>query len=1228
MKNLFTTIFYLSIVVLTAQNTELTVELSTLENDQVEGQVSISHQDVYLESEIVNNEAYFDLGPIPLNLDIASVDPKLYPNPSLDGQVNLELPLGRASISVYGLDGKRIGQFDSESTHSAFLETNHRLIVFAIQTENKTYHKKLFINQDLLLVNLTQKSSASEMRPSINTQSSGENSQQYDVVFSHPGGKFDTVYSQVNIELGVHNKHQMVTSASRSRLIVNRGSQSGYYPISDSVEISANQAEVGWVFTHWYGNTDAVANAYSAVTKIKIGENDQSVTAQYKLSDNKVQLPIEVMGAPGHVEEIILDLSDKLDMVNHLFVLVHNVSYQEKASLRVNDGNWLPISNNNAVIQIGSPDKEYGGFGGGYSSIKFTISKDDLSLIDGENTIAFRYNMRNGPTAGYRVIKVNFNDANGNSLIPEEVFVQDDPTLWEPVLKDQEDIIQGEALWSSYDLGIKAKCADCHTSTGMDLKYFNVSNKTIVEQAKKSGLTQIEGEQIASYIRSLDFEAPPQARPYNPPYQPGPGLDDKPAFEWAAGAGLDMVLGSDEEMLPYIFPEGTSDEALQKVFDLKGTLNIREMPVAFQLPDWLEWIPETHPKDMMSDESYNEVVEGIGLWNRPAGTYGYNNVKEDLAANGVDFYNQNRGQLMSKLENLGSGPQDFLFKDWTDSDGVFWWTITASPGLEKNTTNLRNEEYKLNLAKFNAIKHWEIMHEFDIQGVQPKGEPYAERMQWPFNNWTVFAIAPHIVGDQRGNSTMVGQDQEVGYYFSMAWYQLQMILNSGMRNPSGVTPVDWSYNFAHITLPGHYTGYLQPLLLFQNLLKAYQQRDNDVLADGNQWVNGSAWVMREVSPWRLYSDTYGIDRTHAQLDEYEGGLRAKLTSQMLRMFMEKVNSLDESDWPRGYDEWENIEPADYVPTANDFGGCLFPNPGSGCTDIQNTNEANAIYTIIPLFQEMGVDSATVIQLVDWATQMWPLGNWDKFKRDCNVQDGTPFDPSLLDNFDTLRLWNDLGAINSIINNSHSTVSDYIDNAVVRYLDATYPYFDFPESAEVSVSNQNNATLLTLDYEVDCEPVSYTYQYDEQNSYHQIIKNNEVLYSATQSLSGGSTELFDYSRLSNDPENDHYKRVRKTVTGSDVRLIISTPESWDASFVNYYSDLSYSMADLSGSFFYRLSPSEDFESGSPSWQNSWWMVSFWTEVATIGEYWSKDVLNFSGGRYDGNVATDYQYSGTW
>ena len=126
---------------------------------------------------------------------------------------------------------------------------------------------------------------------------------------------------------------------------------------------------------------------------------------------------------------------------------------------------------------------------------------------------------------------------------------------------------------------------------------------------------------------------------WDPPYQPGPKLDSKPASEWSAGAGLDAVLDSDIEMLPYIFPEGTSDTALNKVFDLKETLNIREIPVAIQFPDWNDWLPEIHPIDMMSTKAYQQLINGIGglTKQRPAGTYGYKNIKENLSKNSVEI---------------------------------------------------------------------------------------------------------------------------------------------------------------------------------------------------------------------------------------------------------------------------------------------------------------------------------------------------------------------------------------------------------------------------------------------------------------------------------------------------------------------------------------------------------------------------------------------------------------
>ena len=102
---------------------------------------------------------------------------------------------------------------------------------------------------------------------------------------------------------------------------------------------------------------------------------------------------------------------------------------------------------------------------------------------------------------------------------------------------------------------IKAHCSDCHSEDGRDLKYFNYSNNSIVVRSVFHGLTTAQGNQIASYIRSLNVPNP--GRPWNPPYQPGPGLDSKPVTDWAAGAGLSAVLDSDAEIQPYIVPGGS-----------------------------------------------------------------------------------------------------------------------------------------------------------------------------------------------------------------------------------------------------------------------------------------------------------------------------------------------------------------------------------------------------------------------------------------------------------------------------------------------------------------------------------------------------------------------------------------------------------------------------------------------------------------------------------------------
>jgi hypothetical protein len=132
---------------------------------------------------------------------------------------------------------------------------------------------------------------------------------------------------------------------------------------------------------------------------------------------------------------------------------------------------------------------------------------------------------------------------------------QEDPDTWTPPLRDPVSIRTGRELWLSAQLTastlpnarpIRAHCADCHAHDGRDLKYFGFSNVSIAARSRFHGPSDLQGQQIASYIRSLPVPSP--GRPWNPPYQPGPGLDAQPVANWAGRSRA--VMGRSTAIAP------------------------------------------------------------------------------------------------------------------------------------------------------------------------------------------------------------------------------------------------------------------------------------------------------------------------------------------------------------------------------------------------------------------------------------------------------------------------------------------------------------------------------------------------------------------------------------------------------------------------------------------------------------------------------------------------------
>ena len=282
-----------------------------------------------------------------------------------------------------------------------------------------------------------------------------------------------------------------------------------------------------------------------------------------------IQLPLEVVGLDGTIvtTSFSIPAGSNLTGALTLSMQIHGLRYETQASVQVNDSGWRPISDSTVTL-LGNATA-YGGIGGGFSTLKMTMNLSAGEVTVGTNTISFRFNGTDGRVSGFRVLAFNLVNGSGSSLIPAQAFVQEDPNTWEPPSSQASDIAAGKTLWytaaltkpsTSGPTPILAHCTDCHAQDGRDLKYFNYSNNSVRTRAMFHGLTAAQGNQIASYIRTINVVNP--GRPWNPPYQPGPGLDSGPVIDWAAGAGLDAVLDNDQELLNALFPSGIQNSGI------------------------------------------------------------------------------------------------------------------------------------------------------------------------------------------------------------------------------------------------------------------------------------------------------------------------------------------------------------------------------------------------------------------------------------------------------------------------------------------------------------------------------------------------------------------------------------------------------------------------------------------------------------------------------------------
>jgi len=563
---------------------------------------------------------------------------------------------------------------------------------------------------------------------------------------------------------------------------------------------------------------------------------------------DSVQFPVEVLGADQHTEEFKLVLNDDLNDIYGTQFTIHALNFTNKASVSINGSQWIPL-NNRTVIFPRKFERVWTGIGGHQNTLTMILPFASNNIIPSvTNTIKFKFNDITKQTVGYRVLNADIvrrqetfdkevTYTHGwdqpspykSAFITNTVYKYlpvtlstvktiDDPKNWKPLSSDPVVINQGKDLWFKGDISergvaLKSKCGDCHFTDGYDLKYFNYSDKSIIVRSKYHGLSEQQGIALASYIRSLDVPYQDKGRPWNPLYQPGPGMSTVPIDNWAAGAGMEWVLDDDIKSFQYIFPNGTQQgivyNGVVQPINFKKAYDINEIPIAMQLPDWNHWLPIAHLKDS-APEIWDWSLTKDGGSGRRFFDWFMNTVPKNQGLKGLvqvmRSHNQETGyQLVHMDQNylkkyIDAGKQShysikirMAYRHWVTVrtlELMQRWRMQdlGHEILEDNVNtrdqwNERGARSYIDLTKLDRIK---------AQFGNSYTNVFNDR-RWFANSWP-FHLAPHIGGVSPGITDQSNPDFTYEPYGdpSPQWYQLQMYLDDSNRMPE-LNIVDWGY---------------------------------------------------------------------------------------------------------------------------------------------------------------------------------------------------------------------------------------------------------------------------------------------------------------------------------------------------------------------------------------------------------------------------------------------------
>ncbi|MGB0370178.1 MAG: LamG-like jellyroll fold domain-containing protein [Opitutales bacterium] len=726
-------------------------------------------------------------------------------------------------------------------------------------------------------------------------------------------------------------------------------------------------------------------------------------------------LPIRINtwdGSP-EIREVSLFAPSSVDKI---YLQVHGLRFGGQLSVRVNDDEWLDVYNHS--VELHPNEAKNLGIGGTYSTIRFYISGESI-IPAANNHMYFRLNGIDGFTTGLRIIDIDFLDASGASILPESALDEEDPGEWAgPYTPDQvngqDKIDSGEMLWSKRDIlfedfitkkPIRASCADCHFDDGSDLKYFNFANETIISRARFHGLSEEQGKQIASYIRNINLKLPkgvdPPGRPWNPPFQPGPGTDWKPGDNrhkqvvardsWLAGKGLDAVKDSDREVFDAVFSNGADYGEVAEMMDTMGTLSMREIPMTVQLPDWNQWLPRYALIDIWPDDVLlRDVRVAVGDPDNPkvnpkVNLNLFSSPDIPLWQGPIDLYNDLHARLADDHKGLASsgllnnaigGFTLSVLTQWygnfRDSDKELDEVWQATKALGERTY----DEMRIAVLRWRIVKTTYLVREFKLETLvdEPVGEHFGpevspnytpEPLMFPSMRprGAAWAIAPHI--SAKNQKYFEEQSPRHGKAMSYQWYQLQQILHPGFRRSSAMNnPLDWAYIRQHNNELRNRTGHDLSMSSLFNFIKMAQSRRIGV------GVHGKGFSMRTTAPNFFFAEHNLKWEILKNLNNISPGMHQRFLEEYLYEFIDVMAQYDTTTMARDDDDRNHINTVNDVPRPwhpSDFK--FFNTP--------DEDFLTSTYRLLPLLLEYGINPAVIEDFVDWLMFAYPKHSlWD------------------------------------------------------------------------------------------------------------------------------------------------------------------------------------------------------------------------------------------------------------